>query len=128
MLKMSPRKAQVIFKMSGCHPFSFVTGRIGTEFKRLTIFGVVKAESPFGYRSAYDGDQVFRIMDAENYIRRQDYKANALAARFLIDNMLKAVLHSEYDQLDAIMNELLYVSNRIHKIQQGSPIEPNVAH
>lgn len=131
-MKLGPKKARVLFKMNGCRPFSYTYGKVGFETKRVTIFGVLKGErlvsSPNNLPSAYDTDQIFRECSAEEYMRRIEYREISLEARKLIDNMQKAILHSEYDQLKPMIEEIRYVSNRIHRIQQGSPVEPNAAH
>lgn len=125
MIKITITKAQVFYKMWGQNPFSFMTGRIGTEFKRYTIFGVVKGESPSGNKSAYDPDQVFRVCDAEEYMQRSEFKAASLRARNLVDGMLRQVLHADYESLNPLLAELEYVNDRMHQIAQGMVIEPH---
>lgn len=123
MIKISFKKARVLFKMNDCRPFSYKTGLIKADgtgvIQKRTIFGIVREErsQSNGTPSAYDPDPVFRECSAEEYMRREEYKIAASHAQYLLRQMERAVFHAEYTHLPVVMNLLERCVERIWKIQ-----------
>jgi len=114
MLKISTRKAELLYKMNGEYPFSYRNPR----GDKLTIYGIIRAKA-----NSVE-EHIFKVCEAEEYFRKIDGRSATLASRNLLDSMYRMLSRADYLTVQNVLAELTETHDRIVKIISGNTIEP----